>query len=168
MKNALNPLSIKKYFKDQKPPDINQLRQARQKFTDPYFPPNRNSFISCDKNGYFIDRLKGQETLQEFERKVPGLINRMVWERATKIYKKWEIIENKIEIKDIIQGSLGDCYFLSALSALTRYQYLIVEKFRTKTFNEEGYYEMIFLSMENGKLFLLMIIFLLILPKKIL
>ena len=144
MKNALNPLSIKKYFKDQKPPDINQLRQARQKFTDPYFPPNRNSFISCDKNGYFIDRLKGQETLQEFERKLPGLINRIVWKRATEIYKKWEIIENKIEIKDIIQGSLGDCYFLSALSALTRYQYLIVEKFRTKTFNEERYYEMIF------------------------
>ena len=144
MKNALNPLSIKKYFKDQKPPDINQLRQAKQKFTDPYFPPIRNSFISCDKNGYFIDRLKGQETLQEFERKLPGLINRIVWKRATEIYKKWEIIENKIEIKDIIQGCLGDCYFLSALSALTRYQYLIVEKFRTKTFNEEGYYEMIF------------------------
>ena len=144
MKNALNPLSIKKYYKDQIPPDINKLRQAKKRFTDPYFPPTRNSFISCDKNGYFIDRLKGQESLQEFESKLPGLINRMVWKRATEIYKKWEIIENKIEIKDIIQGNLGDCYFLSALSALTRYQYLIIEKFRTKAFNEEGYYEMIF------------------------
>ena len=143
MKNALNPLSIKRYFKDQFPPDINQLLQANQKFTDPYFPPNRNSFISCDKNGNYIDRIKGQEFFEEFERKVPGLINRMVWKRATEIYKTWDIFENKIEIKDIIQGNLGDCYFLSALSALTRYQYLIVEKFRTKKYNEIGYYEMI-------------------------
>ena len=143
MKNALNPLAIKKYYKDQMPPDINQLIQNKQKFIDPYFPPNRNSFISCDKNGNFIDRLKGQELLQEFERNVPGLINRVVWKRATEIYNKWDIIENKVEIRDIVQGILGDCYFLSALTALTRYQYLIIEKFRTKKFNDIGYYEMI-------------------------
>ena len=143
MKNALNPLSIKKYYKDQKPPDFNQLRQNKEKFTDPFFPPSRNSFISCDQNGNFIDRLKGQELYQELDSKIPGLINRIVWKRVTEIYKKWELIENKIEIKDIIQGNIGDCYFLSALSALTRYQYLIAEKFRTKNFNEEGYYEII-------------------------
>ena len=57
--------------------------------------------------------------------------------------QKWEVFENKIEIRDIIQGNIGDCYFLSALSALTRYQYIIFEKFRTQKFNEEGYYEMI-------------------------
>ena len=144
MKNALNPLSIKKYYKDQVPPDINQLRQNRKKFTDPYFPPTKYSFISCDQNGYFIDKLKGKESVDYLERRIPGLINRIVWKRATEIYKKWELIENKIEIRDIIQGNLGDCYFLSALTALTRYQYLLVEKFRTRKFNEEGYYEMIF------------------------
>ena len=48
-----------------------------------------------------------------------------------------------MEIKDIIQRKIGDSYFLSALTALTPYQYLISEKFRTKQFNEEGYYEMI-------------------------
>ena len=144
MKNALNPLSIKKYFKDQKPPDLNQLRQTKKKFTDPYFPPTRNSFISCDSNGYFIDKTNGPQNLKKFENNNPGKINRIVWKRATEIYKKWNIIENKIERKDISQGSFGDCYFLTALFALTRYQYLIIEKFRTKTFNEEGYYEMIF------------------------
>ena len=144
MKNVLNPLLIKKYYKDQKPPDKNQLKQTKKKFIDQYFPPTKNSFISCDKSGYFIDKLKGQEKFKEYEKNNPGLINRIVWKRATEIYKKWNIIENKIEIRDIIQGNLGDCYFLSALSALTRYQYLIIEKFRTKAFNEEGYYEMIF------------------------
>ena len=144
MKNALNPLLIKKYYKDQKPQNINQPKQTKQKFTDPFFPPTRNSFISCDQNGQFIDRLKGQELYQELDGRIPGLIDRIVWKRVTEVYKKWELIENKIEIKDIIQGNIGDCYFLSALSALTRYQYLIAEKFRTKNFNEEGYYEMIF------------------------
>ena len=144
MKNALNPLSIKKYWKDQMPPDMNQLKQSGQKFTDQYFPPHKYSILSCDQNGHFIDKLKGQELLQEFERKIPGLINRIVWKRVTEVYKKWELIQNKIEIRDIIQGNLGDCYFLSALTALTRYPYLIKEKFRTQEFNTEGYYEMIF------------------------
>ena len=135
MKNALNPLSIKKYWKDQVPPDLNQLKQTKKKFTDPYFPPNKFSIISCDQNGNFIDRIKGQELMQQMERRIPGLINRIVWKRSTEIYKKWELIENKIEIRDIIQGNIGDCYFLSALTALTRYQYLIVEKFRTLKFN---------------------------------
>ena len=143
MKNALNPLSIKKYWKDQVPPDLNQLKQTKKKFTDPYFPPNKFSIISCDQNGNFIDRIKGQELMQQMERRIPGLINRIVWKRSTEIYKKWDLIENKIEIRDIIQGNIGDCYFLSALTALTRYQYLIVEKFRTLKFNEEGYYELV-------------------------
>ena len=58
-----------------------------------------------------------------------GLINRIVWKRATEIYKKWELIQNKKEIRDI--------------TALTRYPYLIKEKFRTQEFNNEGYYKMI-------------------------
>ena len=144
MKNALNPLSIKKYWKNQIPPDINKLHQERKKFIDPYFPPNKMSLISCDQNGYFIDKLKGQEFYNEMEAKIPGIINRIVWKRVTDIYKKWELIENKVELKDIIQGNLGDCYFLTALSSLTRYQYLLIEKFRTRKFNEEGYYEIIF------------------------
>ena len=127
MKNALNPLSIKKYYKDQMPPDFNQLKQNKQKFTDPYFPPTRNSFISCDENGHFIDRYKGNELYQELDRRIPGLIDRIVWKRVTEIYKKWELIEKKIELRDIIQGNIGDCYYLSALSALVRYQYLIAE-----------------------------------------
>ncbi len=131
MKNALNPMSIKKYYKDQIPPNINKLRQLKEKFTDPYFPPIKNSFISCDQNGNFIDKLNGQKLLSELDAKIPGLINRIVWKRATEVIKKWEVFENKIEIRDIIQGNIGDCYFLSALSALTRYQYIIVEKFRT-------------------------------------
>ena len=144
MSRELNPFSIKKYWKNQIHPDINYLRQNNLKFTDSYFPPNRNTFISCDQNGYFIDKFKGHEFLQIMERKLPGLINRITWKRATELNKEWELIGNNFEKKDILQGNIGDCYFLTALLALTQYPYLIVEKFRTKKFNKEGYYEVIF------------------------
>ena len=144
MNQALDPMLIKKYWNDQIPPDINYLHQINQKFTDPYFPPNKNSLISCDKNGFYIDKLNGYENNQTMERKLPGLINRTEWKRATEIHKKWDLIGNNFEKRDILQGNIGDCYFLSALVALTHYPYLIAEKFRTKKFNNIGYYEMIF------------------------
>ena len=78
------------------------------------------------------------------ERKIPGFINRIIWKRATEFSKEWNLIGNNFEKRDILQGNIGDCYFLTALLALTQYPYLIAEKFRTKNFNEEGYYEMIF------------------------
>ena len=144
MNQALNPLSIKKYWKDQVPPDIKYYKQNKFRFTDSYFPPNRNSFISCDQNGFYIDSLKGYEYLEQMERKIPGFINRIIWKRATEFKKNWVLMGNKFEKKDVIQGNIGDCYFLSALLSLTQHPYLLSEKFRTKKFNEEGYYEMIF------------------------
>ena len=144
MNQALNPFSIKKYWKDQFPPDIKYYKQNKLRFTDSYFPPNRNSFISCDQNGFYIDSLKGYEYLEQMERKIPGFVNRIIWKRATEFKKNWVLMGNKFEKKDVIQGNIGDCYFLSALLSLTQYPYLLSEKFRTKKFNEEGYYEMIF------------------------
>ena len=132
MSRELNPFSIKKYWKNQIHPDINYLRQNNLKFTDSYFPPNRNTFISCDQNGYFIDKFKGHEFLQIMERKLPGLINRITWKRATELNKEWELIGNNFEKKDILQGNIGDCYFLTALLALTQYPYLIVENLEQK------------------------------------
>ena len=51
MKNntGINPLSIRKYWKDLRPPDISQLQQSRTKFYDQTFPPNKNSLISKNK-----------------------------------------------------------------------------------------------------------------------
>ena len=143
-KSLLNAKKITKYWKDQTPPNLLALRSQKQKFTDPYFPPNQNSITSRDSKGNFIDSVLGPEMLEEMEEENPGSSTRLIWKRATEILPKWEVFEGKIEFNDVNQGSLGDCYFLSAITALTEFPYLISEKFRTVKFNIEGYYEMIF------------------------
>ena len=144
MKSKLVAKQIKKYWKNQKPADLQTLKSTNQKFTDPYFPPNLNSITSRDSSGKFTDSQLGEQALSEMEEENPGSSTRLIWKRCTDILPKWEVFEGKIEFSDVNQGNLGDCYFLSAITALTEFPYLISEKFRTTKFNEEGYYEMIF------------------------
>ena len=54
-----------------------------------------------------------------------------------------KIFDDKITIKEIRQGELGDCYFLSSLAALSTLPYLIREKFRLTKPNKYGYLEVI-------------------------
>ena len=141
---GINPLSIQKYWKNLEPPDINQLQSEKRKFYDQTFPPNKNSLISKNKYGEFVDKVRGPDQLKDFEEDNPGGADSLIWKRVTDIAPYWELFEGKIEFNDVQQGSLGDCYFLSSITALTEYPFLIREKFRTRKFNEEGYYEIVF------------------------
>ena len=143
-RSGINPLSIKKYWKDLQPPDFQSLKSSNSKFIDKTFPPNKNSLISKNQYGEFVDKVRGPSQLQDFEEDFPGGADRLVWKRVTEIQPKWEVFEAKIEFNDVQQGEIGDCYFLSSITALTEYPFLITEKFRTRKFNEEGYYELIF------------------------
>ena len=49
-----------------------------------------------------------------------------------------------MEIDDVIQGEISDCYFLSSVANLCKFPELILNIFKTKTINEEGYFEIIF------------------------
>ena len=143
-KVGINPLSIQKYWKNLQPPDIQQLQYSKRKFYDQTFPPNKQSLISLNQYGQFVDKARGPEQLKDFKEDVPGGPDSLTWKRVTDISPKWELFEGSIEFNDVQQGSLGDCYFLSSITALTEYPFLIREKFRTRKFNEEGYYEIIF------------------------
>ncbi len=140
MKNEtkfMDSTTITKYFKDQKPPIINNLKS---KYEDPYFPPNLNSLQSKDSKGNFIDKEEGPSLLEEL-----GIskTEKLTWKRGSDIKSDMKIFNDKITIKEIRQGELGDCYFLSSLAALSTLPYLIREKFRLTKPNKFGYLEVI-------------------------
>ena len=143
---SLNPNLIKKYFRDQKPPNLKELESKGKKFSDPYFLPNTNSLVGKDENGNWIDYAVSQANINNLEKNFPGCSSgkgSLIFKRISEMDGSWDIFKDKIEMNDISQGGLGDCYFLSAISALSNYPYLIKEKFRTIKYNNIGYYEVI-------------------------
>lgn len=62
------------------------------------------------------------------------------WKRPHQLGSGWTVIGNSIEAQDIIQGELGDCWFLSALSVLAERPHLIDRILLTKQYNPEGAY----------------------------
>ena len=143
-KEGINPKSIRKYWNNYQPPDISKLIKGGKNFVDPTFPPNKNSLISKKPNGEFVDKVRGPTQLKDLEEDLECGADKIEWKRPSDISPKWSLFEGKIEFNDVQQGSLGDCYFLSSITALTEFPYLIKEKFRTEKYNETGYYEVIF------------------------
>ncbi len=129
--NIFNNMKIKKYFQNQQP-EINLTEQ----FIDPYFPPNTNSLLAKDKNGNFIGNSSKLDKINT---------STVLWKTASDIFSDgdFELFSEKIECNDIKQGGLGDCYFLSALAALTEFPNQIYSLFRTKEKSPYGYYEII-------------------------
>ena len=143
---SLNPNLIKKYFRNQKPPNLKELENKNQKYSDPYFLPNTNSLVGKDENGNWIDYKVSQNKIPDLEESFPGCSTgkgNLIFKRISEMEGTWDIFKDKIEMDDIKQGGLGDCYFHTAISALSNYPYLIKEKFRTIKYNPLGYYEVI-------------------------
>ena len=120
------------YWKNQKVPI------KGQKFTDPIFPPNKNSLLGLDSNGKPIDPKNYKENKIN--------TNYIEFKRPSEFFTdgKYDLFSKEIEIDDIKQGSLGNCYFLSAVANISRFPELIINLFKTKEVNEDGFYEIIF------------------------
>ena len=121
-----------KYWKNQTP------NITKTPFIDDLFPPNDKSLIGSNDKKLQIPNSSHPENKIN-----PSQIE---WARPSKIFgtNKYLLFEDKIEISDIIQGSLNDCSLLASLGALTKYPNLIFQIFKTKTVNENGLYELIF------------------------
>ncbi len=119
---------IHKYWENQKLPD-----NQNEPFSDPEFMPNENSLLGLNKNGQPID----PNLFSKFGESMRSL----TWKRASEVYKECSIFVDKIEFSDVKQGSLGNCYFLSALAALTEFPNIIYNIFKTKEISKNGLYE---------------------------
>ncbi len=64
----------------------------------------------------------------------------MVWKRIGEIIKNPVFIGNTIDPNDILQGKIGDCYFLSAISGIAEKDYRIKSIFPNLEINKNGIY----------------------------
>ena len=120
------------YWKNQEP------HKPGTPFTDPLFPPNKNSLLGLDSNGNQID----PKAYKQHKGKINP--NDIGFERASVLYgSDCKLFADKIEFGDVLQGELGDCYFLTSIGSLCEFPGLIMRLFKTKETNPDGYYELI-------------------------
>ena len=116
-------------WRNQKIPEIGTI------FTDDLFPPKKNNL--CELN--YLGQWEMPEDVEEND-----LLNweKIKWERVEKIFmsNNYQVFYDKIEKEDIIQGSLGNCYFLSAIASLSKYPNLIEKFFFFKEKSDEHCY----------------------------
>lgn len=105
------------------------------KWKDDLFPPNENSLLGKDLSGNPIDPIEFDKNNLD-----PGEIE---WKRAKEIFPKPYLFEEEISTKNIRPGKMANCYFMSAVAALTRYPGLISKIFLTKEYNKDGFYKLL-------------------------
>lgn len=97
---------IKKILKSNYAKLVKTHQEKNTKWTDPDFPPDETSIG------------KGED-----------LPVKATWKRIPDVIHNAEFVSGKIEPSDILQGSIGDCYFLSAISALAENDFRIKNLF---------------------------------------
>jgi calpain-15 len=93
---------------------LEKYNGRNDKWTDPDFPPNDKSWGA-----------KGEK---------------VVWKRATDIIKNPQFVSDNFTPADILQGKIGNCYFLSAIAGLAERPYRIRKIFPNTNLNANGIY----------------------------
>ena len=121
------------YWKNQEPPKEGVM------FEDPEFPPTVNSLLGLDKKGNPIDSKAYSEKAKNIKKSEIGFF------RAKEIFgDNYTLFSKKIEMGDVQQGSLGDCYFLSSIANICKFPNMVQKLFKQDKKNEYGYYEIFF------------------------
>lgn len=63
------------------------------------------------------------------------------WKRLSEIVGEPVLFDGRIEPQDILQGALGDCYFLSAVAALAEKEERIIQIFGDQPGKDNGIYK---------------------------
>ena len=94
---------------------IEQIILEGKPWTDPDFPPQLSSIYNTSRDKYY-DR---------------NLFDSLEWRRASDIYSRPVVFDNGIAPDDIVQGALGNCYFLACLSSLAEFPDHVKDLFLT-------------------------------------
>jgi hypothetical protein len=104
---------------------VNSLVKTEGKqYVDPDFPPSFESLWGFGKAPAHYSKAEwGQYK----------------WKRAVEIFKgPFTVYDDPIDPNDIMQGRLGDCYFLSAICAIAEWQKRVKKLFLTRKVTPEG------------------------------
>ena len=134
-KTLIESISNTQIPKDTKIWRHQKLASPNSVFTDELFQPIKKNLCPINEYGRWAfpeditqDDLNGWERIQ--------------WARIENIFgsKNYQVFYEGIRPEDIIQGGLGDCYFLSAAAALCKYPELVDKLFLIKTKSNEHCY----------------------------
>ena len=123
--SARNPSKI---FRRQK------MYTGEKPWTDPMFTPCKDNLCPSNEKGWVLPENVLFTDVMGWEKynwcRVEDNLNS----------KNYQVFEDGISPDDIIQGSIGDCYFLSAVGSLTKFTHYIDRLFLTKERTKEHLY----------------------------
>lgn len=99
---------------------ISECQRSGKKFTDPDFPPTDRSLYRDPSR--------------------PSNSSCTGWKRLGELSAKPQMFKDGVEAGDVIQGQLGDCWFLGALSVVAEREKLFFNLFNTTEVNPYGVY----------------------------
>ena len=112
-----------------------KLAQPNSVYTDDLFQPLKKNLCPVDEAGrWLLPEDITQDDLRNW--------SRIQWARVEDIFgsKNYHVFYDGINNEDIIQGELGDCYFLSAVAAICKYPQLVEKLFLIKAKSNEHCY----------------------------
>lgn len=100
---------------------LQQVNESGEKYVDPEFHADLNSLC-----GYSFD----------FNRR--NDMNQLKWGRSDEYFTGDSVVYNQLSSGDIMQGALGDCYFLAAVSSIAEKPERLERLFLTKSNDGNG------------------------------
>ena len=103
-------------------------------WNDPMFTPSRQTLCPYNDKGWLLPENVLISDVEGWEK--------YNWCRVEEILnsKNYQVFEEGISADDILQGSIGDCYFLSAVGSLCKFSHYIDKLFFTKEKTKEHLY----------------------------
>ena len=111
-----------------------EMYKGEKPWTDPMFTPCKENLCPSNEKGWILPENVLFTDVVGWEK--------YNWSRVEDILnsKNYQVFEDGISPDDIIQGSIGDCYFLSAVGSLCKFSHYIDRLFLTKERTKEHLY----------------------------
>lgn len=146
---------------------FDEISRKSEKFSDPLFPPKDESLYSykSDHENYempdipkFLEETSKNQFLSQFA--LARKDKSYVWKRLSDVYNIKDLnvikeIKGESLCKDVLQGELGDCYYLSVLAALAENPVRIKNLIPQTAISPKGVYEaLVYLHGESTRIVL--------------